>query len=353
MRERAAVLWAHHVTTNTAYDRDDVLEEVRPHFSDAELVELTAISGLFNVSNRVHDTLQLPIEHSGEVNKIKTSVRVNTGKLKAYYESLVSMWPDDFPSTEEDLDQIAEASQGTMSERRLDEILLPGAAERIRAKGPVVPLSGPEAAQGEAARYFRLASRLYRRMPAALRAWAHIPLIGRSYIPLRLAMLHEGLGGVVSTRIKMMAVIKTSHMNGSAYCLAENTPLARAAGIMDETALAIASDGYMASPLLTPRERAAILWAEQIAINTARKEEHGFAELKKHFSTAAIMELTGLCGYYNMFNRFHDSLRLPPAEDGEVEEIESAIRLDPESVKAYLKAAVENWPEEFPEPNME
>ncbi len=347
------MLWAHHVTTNTARERDDVLGEVRPHFSDAELVELTAISGLFNVSNRVHDTLQLPIEHSGEVNRIKTSVRVNTDKLKAYYESLVSMWPDDFPSTEEDPDQCAAASQVAMSERRLDEILLPGVAERIRAKGSVVPLCGPEAAKGEVASFFRLASRLYRRMPAALRAWAHIPLIGMSYIPLRLAMLHEGLGGVVSTRIKIIVVIKTSHVNGSAYCLAENTSLARVAGITDETALAIASDGYMASPLLTPGERAAISWAEQIAINTARKEEDGFAELKKHFSTAAIMELTGLCGYYNMFNRLHDSLRLPPGEEGEPEEIESAIRVDPESVKAYLKAAVENWPEAFPEPNKE
>jgi alkylhydroperoxidase family enzyme len=345
------VLWAEHVTTNTARDRDDVLDEVRPHFNDAELVELTAISGLFNVSNRVHDTLQLPIEHSGEVNKIKTSVLVNTDKLKAYYESLVSMWPDDFPATEADPDQSAEAAKGTMSKGRLDEVLLPGAAERIRAKGPIVSLSGPESAQGEAASYFRLVSRLYRRIPASLRAWAHIPLIGRSYIPLRIALLHEGLGGVVSSRIKMMAVIKTSLVNGSAYCLAENTPLARAAGITDEVALVIASDGYMASPLLTPSERAAILWAEQIAVNTARSEEDGFAELKKRFSTTAIMELTGLCGYYNMFNRMHDSLRLPPGEDDEAEAVEFVIRVDPENIKAYLKEAVDNWPEAFPEPN--
>ena len=35
--------------------------QVRPHFSDAELVELTAISELFSVSNRIRDTIQLPI----------------------------------------------------------------------------------------------------------------------------------------------------------------------------------------------------------------------------------------------------------------------------------------------------
>jgi alkylhydroperoxidase family enzyme len=340
------------VTTNTACDRDDVLEEVRPHFHDAELVELTAISGLFNVSNRIHDTLQLPIEHSSEVNAIKTSVRVNTTKLKAYYETLLSAWPDEFPLTEKDPDLGAESSPGEISERRLDEVLLPSAAARIREKAPILLL--PEPAGEEAGDFFRLTSHFYGRMPPSLRAWAHIPLIGRSYIPFRLALLHEGLGGVVSTRIKMMAAIKTSHVNGSAYCLAEISTLSWAAGIGDATALAIASEGYMGSPLLTDREKAAVLWAEQMAINTARStrsREDGFAELKKHFSTVAIMELTGLCGFFNMFNRFHDSLRPAPHEAGDAGEIEGEIWVSPDRIKGYLQAVLEDWPKEFPEPN--
>ena len=40
-REKAAVLWAEHVTKNTARSRDDVYEHVRGIFDDTELVELT------------------------------------------------------------------------------------------------------------------------------------------------------------------------------------------------------------------------------------------------------------------------------------------------------------------------
>ena len=46
-REKAAVLWAEHVTKNTARSRDDVFERVRSIFDEQEIVELTMICGLF------------------------------------------------------------------------------------------------------------------------------------------------------------------------------------------------------------------------------------------------------------------------------------------------------------------
>ncbi len=96
-RERAAVLWAEHVTLNTAKDRDDVYEIVRKEFSDPELVELTAATALFNLSNRVQDSLRFPIEEESEVNKIKASVSIDPRKLKAYLQRVVDDWPDEMP----------------------------------------------------------------------------------------------------------------------------------------------------------------------------------------------------------------------------------------------------------------
>ena len=96
-RERAAVLWAEHVTLNTAKDRDDVYEIVRKEFSDPELVELTAATALFNLSNRVQDSLRFPIEEESEVNKIKTSIHTDPQKLKAYLQRVVDDWPDEMP----------------------------------------------------------------------------------------------------------------------------------------------------------------------------------------------------------------------------------------------------------------
>ena len=129
-RERAAVLWAEHVTLNTAGDRDDVFEKVRKHYSDAEFVELTGVIGFFNRSNRGQDSLHLPLEHQDEVNKIKTSVRVDTDNIHNYLNLLVEMWPSNFPQPNEDGEpETGRNGSGNGMSRRFDEILMPGVAE--------------------------------------------------------------------------------------------------------------------------------------------------------------------------------------------------------------------------------
>jgi hypothetical protein len=87
-RERAAVLWAEHVARNTAGSSDDVFAEVAEQFGPAELVELTAVCGLFAQSNRFQDSLAMPIEPPHDVDKIRTSVRVDPGRVKAYIDRL-------------------------------------------------------------------------------------------------------------------------------------------------------------------------------------------------------------------------------------------------------------------------
>ena len=101
-REKAAVLWAEHVTKNTARDRDDVYEFVRSQFDDTELVELTLMSAFFNLFNRVMDSLKVPIEIQSEVDKIKRSVHLDPDKVRAYLQTLLDNWPEEFPSPNPD-----------------------------------------------------------------------------------------------------------------------------------------------------------------------------------------------------------------------------------------------------------
>ncbi len=96
-REKAAILWAEHVTRNTARSRDDVFEEVKKHFSEAEIVELTMVSGLFNLFNRYMDSLGIPLEEQSEVDKIRKSLHLDGEKVKTYYETMVAHWPSEYP----------------------------------------------------------------------------------------------------------------------------------------------------------------------------------------------------------------------------------------------------------------
>lgn len=85
------------MTRNTARNRDDVYEEVRRHFNEAEVVELTLISGFFNMFNRFMDSLHIPVEVQGEVDKIKRSLNLDPEKVRTYLQTVLDNWPARFP----------------------------------------------------------------------------------------------------------------------------------------------------------------------------------------------------------------------------------------------------------------
>ena len=121
-------------------------------------------------------------------------------------------------------------------------------------------------------------------------------------------------------------------------------------GITDEHVAAIGSDEYMNSPLLTPREKATVLWAEHVTRNTAKSRDDVAEEVQRHFTDAEFVELTFVISYFNMRNRYHDSLKLPNDEAEIVEDV-GRLRPDPAKLKAYLQEVLDNWPDAFPEPN--
>ena len=46
---------------------------------------------------------------------------------------------------------------------------------------------------------------------------AYQPHVAKVILPLTVTLMREGLGTVLSTKIKEIAVIKTSHLNGCDY----------------------------------------------------------------------------------------------------------------------------------------
>ena len=106
----------------------------------------------------------------------------------------------------------------------------------------------------------------------------------------------------------------------------------------------------MTSPYLSPRERAAVLWAEHVTKNTARARDDVYEQVAAQFDEPGIVELTLMCGFFNMFNRFMDSLHVPLENEFEIDKIKRSVRVDPERVREYLQALLDNWPDAFPEP---
>lgn len=129
------MLWAEHVTRNTARERDDVFTEVRQQFNDAELLELTMISGRFNASNRFQDTMCLPIEGQDEVDRIRRTVRADPNRIKAFIEKLIEYWPREFP--------VARSDEKTLlprSRRRRRARVMPAVPERRHESRSRIPI---------------------------------------------------------------------------------------------------------------------------------------------------------------------------------------------------------------------
>jgi uncharacterized peroxidase-related enzyme len=61
-REKAVIAWAEAVTLNTAKSDKALWETMKRLFSDAEIVEITLASAMFNMINRLNDTFWTELE---------------------------------------------------------------------------------------------------------------------------------------------------------------------------------------------------------------------------------------------------------------------------------------------------
>jgi alkylhydroperoxidase family enzyme len=64
-RERVALRYAEQVTSDARRVSDELWAELKQHFDDGEIIELTAATTLFNMFNRFNDALQVDVTQPG------------------------------------------------------------------------------------------------------------------------------------------------------------------------------------------------------------------------------------------------------------------------------------------------
>jgi len=82
---------------------------------------------------------------------------------------------------------------------------------------PRVSMIDPEDASGEAKILFEAVTSMLGRVPHSYRAMANSPHVAKMLVPFNAVLQRQGAGSVLTTKIKEMVVIKTSHLNGCAY----------------------------------------------------------------------------------------------------------------------------------------
>lgn len=89
--EKSAMRWAE-VLTEREYRRSpgkpdigaETVAELKKHYNDAQIVEITFVSGFFNFWNRFTDGLQIDIEEKPTMDLFEMSTRVDPAKYVAF-----------------------------------------------------------------------------------------------------------------------------------------------------------------------------------------------------------------------------------------------------------------------------
>ena len=141
------------------------------------------------------------------------------------------------------------------------------------------------------------------RVPNSQRVLAHNSEVLRAFGPFVGAVSREN---VLPLRLKELAILKVTLINGCKYCLAHHYHAARAAGVtMDEM---LALNEFEQSALFSEQDRAALAYAEEITANNRHLRRQVKERLKTLLSDAEIVDLTVACCMFNFLNRFNHCL---------------------------------------------
>ncbi|ACB76413.1 carboxymuconolactone decarboxylase family protein [Opitutus terrae] len=133
----------------------------------------------------------------------------------------------------------------------------------------------------------------------------------QSMLLLQQAVDQSGLEASLLRLIEM----RVSQINGCAFCLDMHFREAKAAGESDERLYLL--DAWHEVDLYTPRERAALRWAEVLTrLSAAAPDDDDFAAARDQFSEAELSHLTLAIVVINGWNRFNVGFRTPPGFAG-------------------------------------
>jgi uncharacterized peroxidase-related enzyme len=142
-------------------------------------------------------------------------------------------------------------------------------------------------------------------VPNSQRVMAHNPDALRAFGPFVGAIAREN---ALPNRLKELAILKVTLLNGCVFCLAHHYHAARAAGVsMDEM---LALNVFEQGPLFSEQDRAALAYAEEITVNNRRMRRQVKERLKANLSDAEIVDLTLACCMFNFLNRFNHCLEV-------------------------------------------
>jgi len=111
--------------------------------------------------------------------------------------------------------------------------------------------------------------------------------------------------------LRELVKIRTSQINGCAFCLDMHTKDARAAGETEQRLYALSA--WRETPFFSERERAALAWTEAVTrVSESHVPDETYETVRKHFADKELVDLTLAIVAINGWNRLAISFRTVP-----------------------------------------
>ena len=115
-------------------------------------------------------------------------------------------------------------------------------------------------------------------------------------------------GSGLDHRLLELVKMRTSQLNGCAYCIDMHSKDARAAGETEQRLYLL--DAWRETPLYSVRERAALEWTEAVTrVADGQVPDEAFAVAREQFSDDELLDLTLAVIATNSFNRLNIAVR--------------------------------------------
>lgn len=131
--------------------------------------------------------------------------------------------------------------------------------------------------------------------------------------PLLRALVRSHTEGGVPHRLKEIIRIQLARFARDPYFAGLRSRRARAEGL-DEATIAAGRDDYERDPRFSAAERAALRYADLMYVSPESIDAAFYAELKRHWTEAQIMELGAFIAFHYGMQVFAKTLSLHPTE---------------------------------------
>ncbi|HWZ68759.1 MAG TPA: carboxymuconolactone decarboxylase family protein, partial [Stellaceae bacterium] len=141
-------------------------------------------------------------------------------------------------------------------------------------------------------------------LPNSQLIMARRPEILRAFQQLGMAI--NGPSSTITPELRNMVSQMASRAAGCGYCMAHTAHTATRVGIPPEKEAALWE--YETSPLFSAAERAALRVAQGAAQVPNAVTDDDFAELKRYYTEAQIVDIMAVIALFGFLNRFNDTM---------------------------------------------